>query len=55
MTATITPPPASYPRPQLVHDHKRLFIEPAYQDGLVYTEPADDEDPEDDDPAVLRP
>jgi hypothetical protein len=55
MPATITPPAASYPRPQLVHDHKRLFVEPAYQDGLVYTEPADDEDLEDDDPVVLRP
>ncbi|MFF8544754.1 hypothetical protein ACF060_31210 [Streptomyces werraensis] len=44
MTATITPPPASYPRPQLVHDHRRLFVEPVYQDGLVYAEPADDEE-----------
>ncbi|MEU0656044.1 hypothetical protein ABZ485_27900 [Streptomyces albogriseolus] len=47
MPATITPPPASYPRPTLVHDHRRLFVEPAYRDGLVYTEPAD-EDLEDD-------
>ncbi|GHB15278.1 hypothetical protein GCM10018777_55680 [Streptomyces albogriseolus] len=48
MTATITPPRASYPRPQLVHDHRALFVEPVYEGGLVYAEPADDEDPDDD-------
>ncbi|WP_158713903.1 hypothetical protein [Streptomyces seoulensis] len=35
----------AWPRPTLVHDHRTLFLEPAYEDGQPY----DDEDDEDDD------
>ncbi|MFD7995562.1 hypothetical protein [Streptomyces mexicanus] len=44
MPATISPPKSSYPRPQLVHDHARLFREPVYTDGQPYDLEADDED-----------
>ncbi|MFJ8727725.1 hypothetical protein [Streptomyces sp. NPDC093269] len=49
---TITIAPTSYPRPQLVHDHARLFVEPNYPDGQPYA--AEDDDSEDDDsPATI--
>lgn len=52
MPATITPPRDSYPRPHLVHDHARLFQEPAYADGQPY---ADDQDDEDEREATITP
>lgn len=52
--ATIRPPRTTsprreWPRPALVHDHRQLFREPAYEDGQPYTN--DDEDLEDAEPA----
>jgi hypothetical protein len=43
-TATAPKPKPVYPRPQLVHDHGLLFVEPAYQDGQPYPDDDDDED-----------
>lgn len=49
---TLRRPPAGprrdWPRPPLVHDHRQLFVEPAYEGGQPY---ADDDDLEDDEPA----
>lgn len=36
-----------YPRPPLVCDHARLFVEARYEDGEPYGEALDDEDDED--------
>lgn len=44
---TLSRPPGprrEWPRPRLVHDHRALFVEPAYADGQPYA--ADDEDDE---------
>jgi hypothetical protein len=41
-------PRRDWPRPPLVHDHRQLFVEPAYEGGQPY---ADDDDLEDDEPA----
>ena len=47
---TLRRPPAGprreWPRPPLVHDHRQLFREPAYEDGQPYQ----DDDLEDDQP-----
>jgi len=42
-------PRREWPRPTLVHDHRQLFVEPAYEGGQPYT---DDDDLEDDEPAA---
>ncbi|GAA3807905.1 hypothetical protein ACFQ0G_53735 [Streptomyces chiangmaiensis] len=46
MTATVAPK-QTYPRPQLVHDHTRMFVEPTYQDGQPYAEDDELEDESD--------
>jgi hypothetical protein len=43
-TATRPKPRHDYPRPQLVHDHRLLFVEPAYKDGEPYADDEDDEE-----------
>lgn len=48
MPATTLKPKPSWPRPQLVHDHRQLFVQPVYEDGQVYADDSDD-DLEDDD------
>jgi hypothetical protein len=40
-----TDPAPSRPRPPLVHEHRQLFREPAYEDGQPY----DDSDEDDQD------
>ena len=42
-------PRREWPRPTLVHDHRQLFVQPAYEGGQPYT---DDDDLEDDEPAA---
>lgn len=52
MTTAPTKPKPTWPRPQLVHDHQQLFVQPVYEDGQVY---ADDSDDDLEDEPVLRP
>ncbi|MGW8702305.1 hypothetical protein ACWGOK_36190 [Streptomyces eurythermus] len=48
LTAPARPaqPATTWPRPQLVHDHQALFVEPAYEDGQPYDDPDEEEDTE---------
>ena len=50
MPATALPakpkPKVTYPRPELVHDHRTLFKEPAYTDGEPYALEDDGDDDE---------
>lgn len=36
--------PAGWPRPPLVHDHRVLFREAAYQDGQPYADDLEDDE-----------
>ncbi|MFF7190574.1 hypothetical protein ACFZAR_36390 [Streptomyces sp. NPDC008222] len=45
-TPTKPKPQQSYPRPELVHDHAKLFQEPAYDNGQPYTDDDEDDDTE---------
>ena len=44
MPATALPskPRIEYPRPKLVHDHAKLFVEARYDDGEPYAQPDDE-------------
>lgn len=46
MPATVLPlrPRIDYPRPQLVNDHTKLFVEPTYEDGEPYAQDDDEDD-----------
>jgi len=46
-TTTVRPPkPAiDYPRPPVVREHAKLFVEASYQDGEPYAQDDEDEEP----------